>query len=266
MPGLLASSWYLAFMGLLFGFLIGSFLNVLVLRWQTGLGFLGRSKCFSCDQTLAWYDLVPVFSFVFLRGRCRRCKSKISGQYPLLEALTGVLTAVILYFYGLQVLTLFLLLATWLLLAISFYDYQHFIIPDTWSLLLAVLGLVGQLLGFLPIEFGDFPKWLDLTAGLWFALPFFLLWLFSKGKLMGFGDIKLMVGVGLLLGFSLGLTAIILAFWIGAVVSLVWLFWAKTKKVKGVNMKSPLPFGPFLAIGTIITFIWPIDFLLFFVF
>ncbi|MFA6340967.1 MAG: prepilin peptidase, partial [Candidatus Paceibacterota bacterium] len=115
----------------IFGTLFGSFVNVLVLRYNTGHSCLtGRSKCMSCGKKLSWYELVPLFSFVFLEGKCLGCGSKISPQYFIVESLTGILFSALFVKVGLTSFLPFYLLVTTVLIAMSVYDFRHKIIPD----------------------------------------------------------------------------------------------------------------------------------------
>jgi len=248
-----------------FGLIVGSFLNVLILRWQTGMTFGGRSQCFSCAKQLHWYELVPLFSYLFLRGRCSVCKSTISWQYPTVELLSGLLAFLIVFVHGVTPMSLILIVAAWTLLAMSVYDMMHMILPDSWTFLVAVLGVIGQAFGWLPIVSSGSVH-LDWLAGVIFAAPFLLLWVLSKGRLMGFGDIKLMLAIGLFHGWYLGLSSLLIAFWVGAIVSVLWLLWGKlVRHAKGVSMQSPLPFGPFLALGAVFSIIVPISVLAWFI-
>ncbi len=244
----------------IFGFLIGSFLNVVVLRHQTGMGLSGRSQCFSCNKPLRWFELVPVFSYLLQRGRCRRCKSTVSWQYPIVELLTGAVTGLIVMAQGLSFVGALYLLAAWVLIAITVYDIKHFIIPDRWTILIGVIGLAGQISGILPVVPAAF-GWVDLLAGLFFAIPFALLWLLSKGRLMGLGDPKLMLSLGLLLGFWSGLSALASAFWIGSIVSIVFVLVSRARRRGKVTMQTAVPFGPFLALGAILHMILPVPIL-----
>jgi prepilin signal peptidase PulO-like enzyme (type II secretory pathway) len=242
------------------GLIIGSFLNVVVLRHQTGRALSGRSGCFSCGKKLNWYELVPVLSFVFLRGRCHGCRSKISWQYPLVELGTGFLFALIYWRLGWQVgpLIFYWLIAS-LLMIITVYDLRHQIIPDRF-----VFALI--LLGFLKVIFFD-GNWWGLLGGLVMALPLFILWAISHGRWLGFGDVKLALGLGLVLGWQFGLSALVLAFWIGAVVGLILIGWGKTqlwRKGKSYTMKSEVPFAPFLILGFWLVFSLTINVLKFF--
>lgn len=242
----------------LFGLIVGSFLNVLILRWQTGMTFGGRSQCFSCAKQLHWYELVPVVSYLFLKGRCSACKSGISWQYPAVELCAGLLGFAIVFFYGITPLAGLLTVVAWIFLALSVYDIMHMILPDSWTLAIGLLAIGGGLLGWLPIVSSATPLF-DWLAGVIFAAPFLLLWLFSKGRLMGFGDIKLILVIGLLHGWYLGLSTLLIAFWGGAIISLLWLAYGRFFKKGSVTMSSPLPFGPFLAAGAVFSIIFPVS-------
>jgi prepilin signal peptidase PulO-like enzyme (type II secretory pathway) len=243
-------SYFLLFSFIL-GTIIGSFLNVVVYRYKTGMGLGGRSRCFTCDRALTWSELFPIASFLVQRGACRKCRSRISWQYPLVEAATGLLFILVFYFYPPLSLeaaldTLFYLASTALLVIITVYDFRHKIIPDEWVYTFAVLALLRvcaepSLWGFL--------------AGPLLALPFALLWLVSGGKWMGLGDAKLALGMGWLLGLSAGISAAILAFWIGAIISVLWMFFT-FKKFKH-NLE--IPFGPYLVLGTYLVLFFHIE-------
>ena len=242
----------------LFGLIIGSFLNVLVLR-KSVLTLGGRSACMSCETELRWFELIPVFSWVYLRGRCRTCGSSISVQYPLVEASTALLFSVI----GASVLALdplaalLALLIVSLLVAIAAYDILHTIIPDMWGYTFAVATLALTLYSGVP----QGTSWLlYLAAGPIAALPISTLWFVSGGRWIGLGDAKLSLGIGWLLGPVYGITAVFFAFVIGAIISvfvlmpLPHIMRALSKRGiarfhgqgSGLTMKSEVPFGPFL--------------------
>ena len=281
--------WYIIIF--IFGTLIGSFLNVLVLRYNTGQSIVNdRSRCFSCGKTLRWFELIPVLSFLFQKGRCSNCHTKISKQYILVEILTGLIFLLVFikiipdfslpreitpYLMGLIYENLFsylLPLISYLflfsiLIAISVYDYRHKIIPDGLSYTFIILSFLSALYIFLT---GG--VYLNLLAGIIISLPFFLLWLVSRGAWMGFGDVKLALGIGFLLGIPSGIYAIVLAFWIGGLVGIILLSLSAISK-KAVNnnqllilgkrftIKSEIPFGPFLILGTFLAFMFEWDFL-----
>lgn len=261
----------------IFGTLIGSFLNVLGLRYNSGLSVSnGRSRCFNCDAQLKWYDLIPVFSFVFLKGRCRFCKSKISYQYPLIEILTGlVFVGVVIRQISLWsvystfenglifslVLCLYYFIVFSILIVITIYDYRHKVIPNSFVYAFICLGLL-KLLFFVYLKYPSLGRedWFDLFSPLMLFIPFALLWLVSSGRWIGFGDAKLAFGIGALLGFAYGVGSVVLGFWIGAVWSILLLVNYKLlKRGQNISMQSELPFAPFLIAGTILVFMFRVD-------
>lgn len=238
----------------IFGLIIGSFLNVVICRYNTGATIGGRSMCLSCGSGLTWRNLIPVFSYVFQRGHCSYCRSHISWQYPLVELLVASLYVGVFVVFGLSFMAMYLLLQIAILVVIAVYDIKHKIIPNEFVYAFSALSL-----GALVLEgaIGSFSGLLwHFLAGPLLAAPFAGLWYFSKGQWMGFGDAKLALGIGWFLGLAGGYVAIALSFWIGAVVSvglialshMHTLLFAK----KRVTMKSEIPFGPFLIAGTVI--------------
>lgn len=241
-----------------FGLIIGSFLNVVILRLNTGRSIAkGRSKCGSCSRTLSWYELVPVFSFLGLRGKCRTCKTQISFQYPFVELITA-LTFVLLYTKimltgGFTLLSwlsfLFSAIVASLLIVITIYDLRHKIIPDRIVYLFIVLAFVSLIFKVVTISSFSFID--GLFSGILLSAPFFFLWFFSKGRLMGFGDVKLALGIGWLISIMGALTVFLLSFWIGAIVGLFLI-----ALTRGYGMKSEIPFAPFLIVSLAIVSLW----------
>ncbi|MBI4079925.1 prepilin peptidase [Candidatus Kaiserbacteria bacterium] len=246
-----------------FGLIVGSFLNVLILRWGKR-SLTGRSVCPSCGKQIAWYDNVPMLSWAILRGVCRYCSTPISPQYPLVEATMAALFVLI----GLAPLPLIDRIAALpiaaILFAIAVYDLRTTYIPDAWTYVFIVLAFVTQLL----TEFAYLDLGVLLLSGPAAAALLFALWLVSKGAWMGFGDVKLALGMGYLLGPLYGFFAVMLAFMIGAVVSLALLLplpmivrmlsrWglARNSVAPSYTMKSEVPFGPFLVAATFIVWI-----------
>lgn len=230
------------------GTIIGSFLNVVAYRYNTGMTLGGRSQCFTCGRTLSWMELVPVLSFIVQGGACKNCRSKISWQYPLVELGTGILFALIFVFfppYALTagIFTLFYLIITSILVVITVYDTRHKIIPDSLVYTFAALALAHLFIS--PELSFQIPTVSALLAGPVLALPFFLLWLVSKGAWIGLGDAKLVLGIGWTLGMAAGISAIILAFWIGAIISVLWMKIA----LKKFKARYEIPFGPYLILG-----------------
>lgn len=252
----------------IFGTLIGSFLNVVILRYNTGSLLSGRSGCFSCGKTLKWYELFPLFSYLFLGGKCKKCKSMISWQYPLVELSTGFLFLGT-YLKGYTDFSAIVPLSILSLLIVIFvYDIHHKIIPNG-----IVYGFVGISFAQLFVNLNTLsfvvPTTLDILAGPIFFIPFFAIWFFSKGMWMGLGDGKLVLGIGWMLGLVDGLSAVVLAFWIGAGISVLLLFLQRSlshlypfSKWKMLTIKSEIPFAPFLIIGFLLVFFFDINILL----
>ncbi|MBX4206293.1 prepilin peptidase [Candidatus Parcubacteria bacterium] len=213
-----------------FGAVTGSFLNVVALRYNSGLSLGGRSACAHCGRKLRWFELVPVLSYLYLRGRCRGCRAKISRQYPLVELWTGLLFATLPLSY-LPVFSLYV--------AITVYDLRHKIIPDGLAYAAAALALLFALLmGGRGL--------LDWLAGPVLFSFFGLIWFLSRGRAMGFGDAKLALSIGLLLGAREGFSAVVAAFWIGAAYGIGAMIFSP----KRLTMKSEVPFAPFLVLGS----------------
>jgi prepilin signal peptidase PulO-like enzyme (type II secretory pathway) len=245
----------------IFGTIIGSFLNVLILRYNTGRSLAGRSACLSCGAKLSWRELIPILSFVIQRGRCKFCEAAISIQYPLVELFTGLLFVAVIFqtgrlgislytVYGI-LYTAYYLLASSLLIAITAYDFRHKIIPNgfVWTFVVASFAqlFIGPAL----------PQLYDFLAGPILALPFVLIWFFSGGKAMGLGDAKLALGAGWMLGLAVGVSAILLSFWIGGLVGLFLLF----SRRGGFTMKSEIPLAPFMVAGVFLAYFFQFDFL-----
>ncbi len=232
----------------LFGTIIGSFLNVVALRFNTGVGLNGRSKCMSCGTTLTWKELLPLVSFIFQKGSCKKCYSKISWQYPTVEFLAGAIFVLILLAFPptsalTGAVTVFYLISTCLLLVMSVYDIKHKILPDPLVYSFAGISLLSLFIG--GVSWFHIPSFSLLLAGPLLAIPFALIWLVSRGAWMGLGDAKLVLGIGWLLGINGGVNALILAFWIAAAVSVIWLY-ITYKKFKP---RTEIPFGPYLILG-----------------
>jgi leader peptidase (prepilin peptidase)/N-methyltransferase len=220
----------------------------------------------SCQNKLGWYELIPVFSFLGLKGRCRKCKTKISIQYPLVELATGlVFAALFLKFQDIFWGPTFVFTATYtfyaavfsLLIVIAVYDLKHKIIPDIFSFVLGAVSFLGLFffntsisLGF-PVFYPHMPSILEFLSGLFIAIPFALFWLVSRGRWMGLGDAKLVIGLGWLLGLSRALSGVVLAFWAGAIVGIFLVIFSKKH-----GMKSEIPFAPYLVLGALLAFLF----------
>lgn len=242
----------------LLGITIGSFLNVVIFRLNTHKSFGGRSICLSCRNQICWYDLVPLFSFCFLSGRCRYCKVKLSWQYPVVELITGIVFLLLFlkfsFIFPVFPITFaftfgYFALIFAILIIISFYDLRHKIIPDSLSLTLAILSFLSVFL-FSNFIFNPHIPNISEFYGVLISLPFAFFFFISRGRWMGFGDAKLAFGLGLFLGIYYAITALFISFWLGAIVGILLIV---LNKVKG--MKSEIPFAPFLALASFIVFI-----------
>lgn len=229
----------LVFFVLLLGICVGSFLNVVVYRLPQGTSLLGRSFCPSCKHTLSWRDLIPLFSFFVLGKKCRYCRAPIPLGYPLVEGVTGILFAAIFLFLGLQInaVLLFWLFIASCLIAIFRIDQTQGIIPDA----LLILMLLVAIPFFLFVS----PSFVipHLLTGVVSFLFFLGIVGITRGRGMGFGDVKLAFVMGFLLGVPKAVVAFYAAFLTGAIVSLILII-AKRKR-----LRDPIAFGPFLVVG-----------------
>lgn len=234
------------------GAILGSFLNALLFRYHTGRSVIrGRSRCMRCGHTLSVIDLVPVFSYVFLRGRCRYCRARISVQYPLVEIVAAVLSVSVWLQHPELSLYVWWLCVWLIVLFIVVYDLRHMIIPTEAALLLALLAA-----GYAYLS----GSVLVMMAGPLLALPLFLLSAVSGGRWMGWSDSLFELSLGWLLGLTLGLTGLIFAFWIGAAVGLLLMCvsaWQARKK--RFTMGSEIPLAPFLALGAAVVYFSHVD-------
>lgn len=260
----------------IFGLIIGSFLNVVSIRFSPGQKLFdskiigGRSHCLSCRKQLNWYELIPVLSFVFLRGRCSSCKKRISWQYPVVEILSGLIFVFVPYTlmangYSLAASVIWVIIFE-LFLLLSVIDFRHYIIPDSINVSLAILGIILVVSKFyvlcskfqVPSSFlGYYSNLLTFTNSIWvnhllglvFGLFIFGLIIFvSKGRGMGWGDFKLAGALGLILGWPNVLISFMLSFLIGGLVGIILIIFKKKK------MKEAIPFGPFLVLGATLLF------------
>lgn len=248
----------------IFGTIIGSFLNVVALRYKTGRGVSGRSMCFSCGKTLKPKELVPLFSFIVQKGKCTLCQSPMSFQYPLVEAVTGFVFAFIAlktYYAGIFWFLAFCIVFS-ILIVIAIYDSKHKIIPDLLAFLFGLFSLIILLVRY-DFDIYSLNFLLDFLAGPILFFPFFVIWLLSKGMWMGLGDAKLALGIGFLLGISSGLSAIVVGIWAGAIWSIFLVLrqkFSQNKKNK-ITMKTEVPLAPFLIFGTFLSFLFNLDML-----
>ena len=241
----MAADPFLAVAAALVGLCVGSFLNVCILRLPKDQSLVSPpSTCPHCGQRIAWYDNIPLVSWIVLRGKCRRCGNPISAQYPLIEGLVGALWLGAYLMYGISVHALAGALFCTILLGIGITDARHYLIPDefTWGGLglgLA-LSLVGGWQGFLQAVIGA-----AVGFGLLYAVGVAGRWLF-KEEAMGGGDIKMMAMVGSFVGWK----GVLLTIFAGALLGTLIFVPLSLRK------KRLVPFGVFLAVGAAVAFVW----------
>lgn len=243
--------WLLFFLGAC----AGSFLGVVLYRLRHGGSALrGRSVCDHCRRKIAWYDNIPLLSFAYLRGRCRRCRRPINSEYPLIELITAIefvwvywlLKINFNFFNWVEGWYSLALLSYWLILfsgsvAIVVYDLKYMLVPDQ---VLAPLTVIAFLRLFVSHNWQVLPSAFGSMAFLWF------LHLITKGKGMGWGDVKLGFLLGLVLGWPLTLVAYFFAFLTGAAAGVILIM------LRRKNLKSKIAFGPFLLGGMLGAKLW----------
>ena len=235
-----------------FGAVIGSFLNVCIYRIPAGKSVVSPpSSCPVCAHQIRWYENIPIFSYLFLLGKCSNCKSKISIRYPLIETLSGVLFVVVLYSFGFSLATLVYWIFAAALLTIAFIDLDHQIIPDVISLPGVPVGLVCSF--YVPwLSWSDSLYGILLGGGVLYAVA----WLYqtlTKREGMGGGDIKLLAMIGAFLGWGAIFPIVFFASLAGTLIGLPLML------VKKEDSRLALPFGPFLASAALVYLFWGAD-------
>lgn len=261
-PGL--PLWYTALTVFFFGVIIGSFLNVYIYRFHTGKSLSGSSHCLSCQTPLRWYELFPIVSYLVLRGRCRTCTAGIPSRYLWVELVTGLLFLSIVYTVPIWWLWPWYFLLIAVLVVVAVYDLYHFVIPP--AFVYTLLGLALVYLGYRWYLVPDvYPLLWSLGGGLVGYGFFAVLWWYSGGRWVGYGDAKLAIPLGIMVGTFGAFSMIVLAFWIGATISLfliAYLAWRRRGQarlpntLKPLTIKSEVPFAPFLIAGFWLVFIY----------
>ena len=226
----------------LYGIVIGSFVNVCICRIPRGESIVKvRSHCENCGYQLRWYDLIPLFSYLVLGGKCRKCRERISVQHLIIEVLNGCLYVLIFSVCSISVESLLYCLAGSALLALGIIDFKTYEIPVGFNIFIGILGIVRVIT--------DYTNWLEYIIGFVAVSAFlYLLFILSKGRAIGGGDIKLMAACGLLLGWKL----IILAFLIGCIVGSV----VHVIRMRFSGESHVLAMGPYLAVGVMVAALW----------
>jgi leader peptidase (prepilin peptidase)/N-methyltransferase len=226
----------------IYGLIFGSFYNVCIYRIpnKKSIAF-PPSSCGNCNHKLHLIDLIPIASYVFLKGRCRYCNEKISIQYPLIELFTGLLFLFSYIQFGMSIMFIKSVVLVSIVLIVSMIDFKHYIIPDSISLLTFVLGIIFNLI-IRDISIKSLIFAFILGGGFLFVIALI-------GP-MGGGDIKIMAGFALFLGFEKTILALLLSFTLGGIIGILLI----VTKIKG--RKDNIPFGPFLGMGSYISFIY----------
>lgn len=248
---------YLYSLIFILGTIIGSFLNVCIYRIPAGLSIVKpRSRCGSCERTLSAVDLVPILSWIFLKGKCRSCGAKISARYPLVEALEGALFLLIFMRFGVSFLTLTSWLFAAFLTVVFFIDIDHKIIPNKLVLFGCTIGLIPVLLHFTVGYQVYFSRGI-LEPILGIIVPFTLMLatallsiLIMKKPGMGMGDVKVYAPIGLFLGWQFSLMSLWFAFFFGGLFGLYWMVILRKSKA------DYIPFAPFIVIGSLIALLY----------
>ncbi|TCT16896.1 leader peptidase (prepilin peptidase)/N-methyltransferase [Natranaerovirga pectinivora] len=231
----------MAYLFLLLGILIGSFLNVCIYRIPKDESVVtGRSHCMGCNKNIPWYDLVPILSYVILGGKCRFCKKKLSIQYPIVELLNGVAYLWIFMKFDYSVESIIYCLFVSALITLSFIDWKFMIIPNKINVFILILAIIHLIY--------NIEQWKNYIIGFFIVSGLLLLIaIITKGQIGG-GDIKLMAASGLLLGWDIIILALCIGSVVGSIISIILLITKKGGKM--------VPFGPYLSIGMFISLVY----------
>ena len=226
---------YISTVIFILGTIFGSFLNVVIYRLpQKESIIVGRSHCPKCNHVIRPAELIPILSYILLRGKCKECKAAISIRYPLIEAITGLLFLISYLTFGISAQLLIALPLTMILIVITMIDIDTLEIYDRFQIMLFILALINLMISPLP--------WIDHVIGFFIiSIPFYIIALLTNG--MGGGDIKLIAIAGFLLGYQ----ATLVTFFISTLTGSIWAIYLLIIKKSG--RKTQLPFGPFLCIG-----------------
>ena len=239
-PTMLQISMYILIF--LYGIVIGSFLNVVIIRVPRKESIVRvRSHCENCGYQLKWFDLIPIFSYLVLGGKCRKCKTKISAQHLVLEVLNGILYVFTFFMAGFSLKTVLLCLLFSALLALSLIDFKTYEIPVGFQYVIFVLAVCRTIL--------DRADWPEHVIGFFaVSVVLYLIYIISKGAAIGGGDVKLMAVCGLFVGWKLIIFAFLLGCIVGSVVHII--------RMKLSGESHVLAMGPYLSIGVFVAALW----------
>lgn len=231
------------------GLIVGSFSNVCIYRIPRNESIIfPASHCPKCRSNISLKDNIPLISYILLKGRCRNCKSKISIRYPVVELLTGLIYLIIYLIYGLSIQSLIYIILSSALIIIAFIDLNEQIVPD-------VISLPGIVIGFIISFFVSYISFINSALGVIVGGGIILVIglagsVIFKKEAMGGGDVKLAAMIGAFLGWRYIIISLFLGFFLGAVVGIILIL----SKIK--NREDTVPFGPFIALGSMITLLW----------
>jgi prepilin signal peptidase PulO-like enzyme (type II secretory pathway) len=242
------------FFAFIYGASLGSFANLVSDRLKVRSIVHGRSECLHCGHKLSWYELVPILSYIYLRGRCKSCGVKLTRVYLYSELLTGILVAILANvvanytpLYDQQiVLFLFMSIVITISVVITIYDLRHMIVPFEMATILIVLGFIATIMRQYVNGFNLY----DFFSGAIVALPFTFLYLVSNGRWVGMGDVIIYAAFGFILGLPIGVTTFFYSIWLGSFVALMLMLIHR----KDYSLKSEIPFTPFIILGALIAF------------
>lgn len=275
--GLLESNVVLISIITLLGLFVGSFLNVVIYRiplrlqheWRTECKefleldlssttdtetpppeniFTSRSHCPQCGHSITAIENIPVLSYLLLRGKCSECGTRISPRYPAIEVLTAILSGLLAWSFGLTLALPFLLIMVWSLIALSFIDFDHKLLPDKLLLPILWLGLLVNSQGLVTDIYSALYGAVAGYLSLWIVYQAFKLLTGKEG--MGYGDFKLLALIGAWLGWQMLPLVILLSSLVGAVIGILGIL------ILGRDRQLPIPFGPYLSIAGLIAVLW----------
>ena len=236
------------FLVFFFGLLFGSFANVCIYRLAEDQSLYGRSYCRLCKKKIAWFDNIPILSFLFLHGKCRHCKKEISKQYPLVEFLVALTFVIIFYLFNLSTTSLYLCFIFFIYICIFFIDLKHFIIPNSLNYILIITGLLKNFdLNLNSIFQNSYSSLLGCIVGyllIWSIIVFYKK--IKNVEAMGLGDAKLLAGIGA----WFGLPAVFMTIFFASVAGLIFVLPSLINKKK--NLSTAIPFGPYIILGNIV--------------
>ena len=233
---------------IILGALWGSFANVCIIRMPQGKGVVvGRSFCVKCNKKIQWFDNIPIISYLLLKSKCRNCKTKISFQYFLVESISLINFLFLYLIFGISLTTLFLIILSIVFLIIFFIDLKHYIIPNSLTYSMMILGFIKS---FVPNLDPIFPNFLNSLIGgllgygiIWSIIYFYRQ--FKKKEAMGLGDAKLFA----VIGFWFGWISIPFVVFLSSIIALLSVLPDLLRSSK--KLSSQIPFGPFIILGTI---------------